>query len=99
MRQHRDAVARDAGYRTEARDGTPLHLTSLAVSCVAYLIALVIGWRARAAAPAWAIWSILVFAVAMRLPHLFPATGEGSDIFQVPSGTHASSGRATTRSW
>ena len=36
----------------------------------------------RYAAPAWAIWSILVFAVAMRLPHLFPATGEGSDIFQ-----------------
>jgi hypothetical protein len=67
---------------TEARDGTPLHLTSLAISCVAYLVALVIGWRARATAPAWAIWSILVFAVAMRLPHLFPATGEGSDIFR-----------------
>jgi alpha-1,6-mannosyltransferase len=67
---------------TEARDGTPLHLTLLAVSCVAYLVALVVSWRARSTPPVRAIWSILAFAVAMRLPHLFPATGEGSDTFR-----------------
>jgi hypothetical protein len=67
---------------TEASDGTPLHLTLLAVSCVAYLAALIVSWRTASAAPALAIWSILAFGAAMRLPHLFPPTGAGSDIFR-----------------
>jgi alpha-1,6-mannosyltransferase len=67
---------------TEARDGTPLHLTLLAVSCAAYLIALVVCWRTRSTAPAWAIWTILALALAMRFPLLFPPTGPGSDIFR-----------------
>lgn len=67
---------------TEARDGTPLFLALVAVSCTAYLVALVLCWRSRSPAPRWAIWTILAFALAMRLPPLFPHTGEGSDIFR-----------------
>jgi hypothetical protein len=67
---------------TEATDGTPIHLTLLAVSCAAYLIALVVSWRAGSKAPAWAIWIILALAAAMRVPPLFPETGPGSDIFR-----------------
>jgi hypothetical protein len=66
----------------EARDGTPLHLTLLAVSCAAYLITLLVCWRTRSTIPAWTIGIILAFAVAMRIPPLCPATGPGSDIFR-----------------
>ncbi|MGH9313429.1 MAG: hypothetical protein ACRD1S_09545 [Vicinamibacterales bacterium] len=65
------------------RDGAPLFFTLVTVACTAYLVALVVIARCRPSAPSpWVLWTILAFALAMRLPALYPNTGAGSDIFR-----------------
>ena len=64
------------------REGTPLFLTLVAAACTAYLTALLVIARCRPSSPSWAIRTILVIALAMRLPALYPGTGARSDIFR-----------------
>jgi hypothetical protein len=65
----------------EFPDGTRVYLALVAMACAAYIVALVLITRSPTGAASRTTW-ILMLALAMRLPPLFPATGPGSDIFR-----------------
>jgi alpha-1,6-mannosyltransferase len=63
-------------------DGTPLFGILVVIACTGYLVALAVLARCRPLPSSWPTWTILAFALVMRLPALFPTTGTGSDIYR-----------------